>query len=333
MTDETLPDPVDTIEDDAPAEVEAVEEEGPLTDEDVVAAIEEASTKPEPEPEPVEEPAEPDAEPEPPNVEDEIKSMGLKERSAERFRELTSENKSYKEIFEQAGIKDVADIPYMAQQAKYAGDMMDDIAAAFEPEQYASVLKYGADCRAAAAGDLEAAQRAFDQALPEIQALAAFLGKDIAGIADPIEAHTDLAEAVENGDITRDYALQIAASRTQQGAVKQTTQKAQQGDAQRQLVTQADQQLQQFDAQMQATPGYMAKRGILDVQMRRVRETTHPSQWVEAAQQILAAIPNMAPPAPVKPTPGPVRPGRMTPQLAPQHDTIEAAIEWASNNP
>ncbi|GAB1407677.1 hypothetical protein MASR1M8_15960 [Thermomonas brevis] len=319
---------------------EAPVDDGPLTDEDVVAAIEEASTKPEePEPEPEQpegEPAKAEGEPEPPapDAEAEIKSMGLKDRAAERFREMSTEIRTLRETLETAGVKDLAELPTLVQRAQYADQLMQDIVdTGATPEQYSKSLSYLADVHAAASGDREAAERAFETLLPEVQALASLLGKDIAGVADPLAQHEDLAEAVENGEITRQYALQLAATRAQGQVQQQRQQQTRQQQEAQAAVQQADEALRAFDMQMQQVPGYAHKRPILDAQMQMVRQNVHPSRWVEAATAILARIPDIAPPPAPKPTPGPVRSGRPAPaNLAPEHADVFDAIEYASSH-
>ena len=260
----------------------------------------------------------------PPDVDAEVKDLHLRGRSEQRFRELSGQVETYRSALEQAGVKDIADLPALVQQAQYADQMMADITASFaEPEHYSRVLQYGADIRAAQKGDRQAAERAFEALMPEMQALATYLGKDIAG-ADPLAEHPDLSAAVESGEIDRKWALQMAANRTQDGARQQHEQFARSQQQIERDALQGVQMLTAWDQQMQADPAYMAKRPALDRQMQWVRENVPPSRWVEAAQNLLAAIPDPAPQV-SKPPPGPVRPGRSP--GTPLHRTPRTPLE------
>lgn len=284
-------------------------------------------------------PADDKPEDEPDPVDAEIAELKLGERSAKRFRELSDEVKSLaplREAAEKAGV-DLDDLPSVFDRAKQRDEFVEMVSnTGASPEQFGKTLDYLTDIHAAAKGDVQAAERAFNTLLPEVQALASLLGKDIAGVADPLTGHDDLKQAVEDGDITRQHALELAKARTQ-GKLHETTSRQQQ---EQQQVAQEQQQardwLVRFDQHMTANdPTYAGKRPMLDALAANIRATLPPAAWPEAVQRAYASIPAVvAPPAP-KPRPGPVRPN-MPPARMQQaeydsmDDALEAGIRAAS---
>ena len=344
-TDPTLTDPVD-----AAADAAASEAAEPTTEEALVAAMDEgiaAATPDAAEPAAVDfepkaeskeaepEKAAPDA-----DTEAEITGLGLKEKAAARFRELTAEVKELAPIraqLEAAGIKDVAELPVLVRHAKDGADMVRMVTdTGAQPEQFSMTLDYLTVASKANAGDMVAAQQAYELSMGEAAAWAKVLGKEVAGVHDPLAEHPDLRQEVEDGDITKARALELAAVRTQQAAVaaarsQQDTASSQQRE-QEEAVTQGKASLQAFDAQMLASdPSYASKRGALNQMVVFIRQSLPPSQWAEATQRAYATIPDMTPVAApqVKPPIGPVRPSGPRPALAPQvFDDPMAALDF-----
>lgn len=332
--------------------------ETPKVDEslDAMAAMDKAMEElaPEPaEPEVVEpvEPDEPAAEPdvkepekvEPeadkPNADDdaeaEIKELGLKERSAARFRELTAEVKELapiREALKSAGIEDIADIPGIVDRAKAADDMISMVMeTGMDARQYGMVLDYGKFVSGAMKGDRASAEKALELAQAEVVALSKALGKEVAGVYDPISEHPDLAESLENGDITKEYALQIANARAHQGAVKQVQEQSTKQHEQEAAQAQGIAHLNGFEAHMQTDPQWAAKRPYLNAMVTNIRQTLPPAQWLAATQQAYATIPDFAAPAPVaKPAATAIRPSGPRPNMAPAtFNSAEEALDYA----
>lgn len=331
--DTALLDSMDSgIEDVTPAapEPDAVVEE----EQEEVTEPEQSESEPEGEPEP--EPAEEDAQAAAAKaVDDEIASLGLKEKAGNRFRELTtqvSELAPLRDALEKAGIKDISELPRYVERAKVGDDMVAMVTeTGADAEQYGAVLDHLANAnRAFKHGDMEAAQRGYDMAMNEATAFAKLLGKEIPGMVNPIEAHADLVEMLENGDITKQAALEIAASRTQGGVRTKIAEQAAQQNQVQQAQEQGANSLRQLDAQWSASdPDYPAKRPALNQMCAFIRKTLPPEQWAAATQQAYATIP--APPrapAPRQPVPGPVRGQGPRPNMAPEFETAEEALEW-----
>ncbi|WWW37379.1 hypothetical protein V8017_16105 [Stenotrophomonas rhizophila] len=287
--------------------------------------------------------AQPDAE-----TEAEITSLGLKEKSAERFRGMAAEIKELapiREAMKAAGIEDVARLPELVQRSKVGEEMVQMV---FETgassEQYGAALDYLGLIAKAQKGDMSAAGVAYDVMSKELAVLAQMLGKEVPGVHDPLAAHRDLLAEVEAGDLPRSRAVEIAGQRDRSkyaDSVKTQQQETQQAAAQ------AEQRgidwLKRFDADMaQEDPSYAAKRPQLNEAVRQIREAYHPSEWAQrtalAYARIQVAAPAAgaaAPAAPSQPRPGPMRPSGPRPAMAPQAfdnplDALNFGIEEAN---
>jgi hypothetical protein len=311
-------------------------------------AVDEPDEPEKPEPKPVEaeeapegdEPkpkAEKPKEPEKPapdqEIEKEIADRKLEGKSADRFRELATQVKELapiKAALEQAGIRDIAEVPKLAERAKFAEELVEQVmSTGANAEQYGQALDYlKVVNEAVRSGDPAKAQAALDMLKPELDVLARITGQEIAGIADPLAGHADLAEAVEAGDMTRKHALEVAASRhrsqLQQGHQQQVSQQAQAQLAQEQGV----QALVQWEqARIAADPTYAAKRPQLNTMVAWIRQNLPPQQWVQATEQAYATLQAPAPPPRPKPGNVPVRPtGARADLRAAQFETVEDAI-------
>lgn len=286
----------------------------------------------------------PDAE-----TEAEIASLGLKDKTAERFRTLASEVKELapiRDALKLAGIEDAAKLPDVVKRAEAGDFLFDEISkTGTSPEQYGMALDYLGLVAKAGQGDLAAAEKAYEVMGKEYAALAKMLGKEAPGIHDPLAAHADLRAEVEAGDLPRARAIEIAGQRDRAeytGSVQRHQQETQQA------VQQAEQRgiqwLQQFDADMrQEDPAYEAKRPALNEAVRAIREQYHPSEWAQRTAlayariqaPVAAAPPPAAPAQPATPRPGPMRPSGPRPAMDPTVfknplDALEYGIEQAN---
>lgn len=269
-------------------------------------------------------------------AEAEAAALGLKEKSKARFLELASQVKELapiREALKAAGIEDVAQLPQVIEQARVGTDMVQMVMeTGASAEQYGMTLDYLKLVNQGIAGDLKAAEKAWDMIQSEIAPLAKLLGKDGHGV-DPLDGHDDLRAEVENGDLTRARAAEIAATRNRENLARtrseQTTQQATAEAKQQAGVT----WLQQYDAAMaQKDPTYAGKRPVLNALVAEIRRTLPPDQWPTAVQRAYAAIPDAAPAAP-KPPVGPVRSSApAAPPMAPTEFTsIEDALDFGIN--
>lgn len=292
-----------------------------------------------------------DAQPQPDaETEAEIASLGLKDKTAERFRTLASEVKELapiRDALKAAGIEDVAKLPDVVKRAEAGDFLFEEISkTGTSPEQYGMALDYLGLVAKAGQGDLAAAEKAYEVMGKEYAALAKMLGKEAPGIHDPLAAHADLRAEVEAGDLPRARAIEIAGQRDRAeytGTVQRHQQETQQA------AQQAEQQgidwLKRFDAEMaQEDPSYAAKRPQLSDAVRQIREQFHPSEWAQRTALAYARIqapvavapPPTAPAQPAAPRPGPLRPSGPRPAMAPQAfdnpmDALNFGIEEANH--
>lgn len=279
------------------------------------------------------------------DTEAEIASLGLKDKTAERFRTLAGEVKELapiRDALKAAGIEDVARLPELVQRSQVGEDMVKMVMdTGASSEQYGAALDYLGLIAKAQHGDMGAAGLAFDVMSKELSVLAKMLGRSVPGVHDPLAAHNDLLAEVEAGDLSRDRAVEIAGQRDRSKYTDSV--KTQQQETQ-QAAEQAEQQgidwLKRFDADMaQADPGYAAKRPQLNDAVRQIREAYHPSEWAQrttlAYARIQAPAAAAAPAAPAQPRPGPMRPSGPRPAMAPQAfdnplDALNFGIEEAN---
>ena len=239
-------------------------------------------------------------------VDKEIGDLQLKPKAAERFRELS------KRPTPEAVEAQLAPLRARADQAKQWEDTV--IGTGATPEQFGATVNYTALAVRANNGDMEAAKLAFQQTAEENAHWAKLLGMEAQG-HDPLAAHQDLREAIENGDITKKHALEVAQARA---AAAVNTTVSQRTNEQQQFQAAADGamvEIGKLNGQLKAAdPHFMAKLPLLQPTLDVIKSTMHPSAWPRAIAEAYRKIPNPAP-APVAatptPTPQPLRPGQL----------------------
>ncbi|HDX0883503.1 TPA: hypothetical protein RNS96_003958, partial [Stenotrophomonas maltophilia] len=230
------------------------------------------------------------------DTEAEITALGLKEKSAERFRGMAAEIKELaplREAMKAAGIEDVAKLPDVVKRAEAGDFLFEEISkTGTSPEQYGMALDYLGLIGKAQQGDMVAAEKAYTTMAGELAALAKLLGKEVPGVHDPLANHQDLRAEVEAGDLPRARAVEIAGQRDRAaytGSVERQRTESQQ--AAEQAEQQGVQWLNTFDAQMsREDPAYAAKRPALDEAVRQIRQQYHPNQWAQQTALAYARI-------------------------------------------
>lgn len=283
------------------------------------------------------------------DTEAEIASLGLKEKSAERFRGMAAEIKQSRatvDALKAAGIEDVASLPDLVQRSKVGEDMVQMVVeTGASAEQYGMALDYLGLISKAQQGDMVAAEKAYTTMTGELAALAKLLGKEVPGVHDPLANHQDLRAEVEAGDLPRARAVEIAGQRDRTaytGSVERQRTESQQ--AVEQARQDAFDGLQAYDAEMKATdPSYLAKREVLQGHVKAIMATYPPREWERRTAIAYASIklPEQpmtpaAPAAPAQPRPGPMRPSGPRPAMDPTTfaspmDALEYGIQQANN--
>lgn len=276
------------------------------------------------------------------DTEAEIASLGLKDKTAERFRALAGEVKELapiRDALKAAGIDDVARLPDLVQRASVGEDMVQMVLdTGADKNQYGMALDYLTLTSRAAKGDTQAASQAYEFLTKELEVWAKILGKEVPGVHDPLAAHADLLAEVQAGDLPRARALEIASTRAQ-GQYTSSAQRQQQEQEQAQVRARdaAFESVQQYDADMKRSdPTYLAKRPALHVAVNQIMANHPPHEWERRIAVAYAQIPNpaptaaapAAPAAPAQPRPGPMRPSGPRPVMVPAFDDPLKALEF-----
>lgn len=282
----------------------------------------------------------------------EADALGLKEKARERFTSLVSEVKAaapFREAAEKLGIKSPEELPRLAEQAKIAVDMVEMVrSTGATPQQYDMALNYLDQINKGLNGDTKAAGQCWEWLMEELKSLAPIVGKEVPGIVDPLAEHPDLARDVENGDISRARALELAQQRTTAKAReaaeqlrRQTEQqKAQQQQGEQKAIEAGKAALTALGNELAAADpaAYQAKFPMLaHIVKTEIVPKFPPDQWAAKAALAWAKIVTVpaqpAAPARATPAPSPVRSSGPTPPALPQFDDPMAALNAALDMP
>lgn len=275
-------------------------------------------------------------------IEAEVASLNLREKAAERFRELAADREQMaplREAMKAVGIDDPAIAAQALSRVRDADYMISRvIETGADSEQYDKTLNYLALVNKT--GDIGALEQAYELMLPEFTFIAKALGKDISGLVDPLEGHDDLRTEVENGDMTRARAVEIARSRQheslRQGAEKATRAADERKSADEQLRNDGRIALNELGADLEeADPErYKALAPALLEKVREITQKFPPSEWAMRAARAYALLPLPTPAPAADPTPTqrppvghvPMRPTGGRPALTPTtfDDPMEA---------
>jgi hypothetical protein len=182
------------------------------------------------------------------------------------------------------------------------------------PEQYGETLSWLALFNSR---DPAQQEKALELVETVAERLATLLGKERT-VGDPLSAHSDLKDAVTKGQITAQYAKEIARTRNGQTFRSELSTNAQQAE---QRQAQAAQELQTarndlstLEQTLKASDTqYEAKKAILVPALKPVFASIPPAQWKQKFQEAYRAINVGAAPKPVvkgAPTNQPLRAGK-----------------------
>lgn len=216
-------------------------------------------------------------------VEDEIKALGLtKEDTQRRFRELANEareGRQYKETVQ-------------AQEKIFQHLESNGITG----EQFGIMTAIAADVNSRDPVRLE---RAYGALMAEATALAKALGKEAPGY-DPLSEVPELARKVEDGELDRATAVELAGARRREAALREHQQTVQTQTHQQQQLNAARDGLNALEADLKARdPDYARKRAILEPIMRATLPGVSPDRWAATYADAYAklALPAAAPAA------------------------------------
>lgn len=289
VTEESQPQTTDEVESDSSPEetnvVDAVLNE--LNDEEEPEQIPDEPPEPEQEPETAEKPEEPKEE-EPKAEEGEStddiydEPEGLKPKAQERFRSLVEANKvKDRELEESRNV-----VSEIQKTIKDTG---------ITPQEFGGLLDFA---RMATSQNSEEKRQAFNIAKSEMQRLAKEIGVEEGGV-DLLDGYKDLQEKVDNYELDRSDAIELAnARRGQQRLTEQ--QKAQAHQQQQATDQQADIQkstkaIEEYMLSRQKTDiDFQAKEKYLMGQVESIQQTYPPSQWPTVVAQLYDALGTMS---------------------------------------
>lgn len=221
----------------------------------------------------------------------------LKQETQERIRTLISMNKEITQRVEKA----TQDFDYLVNGIKATGTT---------PQQYGEVLSFMALFNS---GDPNQQAKALELIESVADRLATLLGKErVAG--DPYKGHDDLRDAVAKGQITAQYAKEIARTRN---ATSFRTELQNTADQQRTTAENAERELTQARADLNALeatlkasdPQYAAKKAQILPTLKVLFKDIPPSKWKERFQAAYSTAQVAAAPKRVIPKNQPMRAG------------------------
>lgn len=222
----------------------------------------------------------------------------LKKDTQERIRTLIDTTKTV--TAERDAIKQ--DFDYLIKGVEATGA---------SPQQYGETLSWLSLFNS---NDPRQQEKALELVESVAERLSTLLGKERI-VGDPLAAHADLKEAVAKGQVTPQYAKEIARTRNGQTFRTELTTHASEENQRQQSAAQelhvARQGLTELEASLQATdPQYEAKKAILVPALRPAFAVLPPSQWVAKFQEAYRNIKVGAPPARKVPVNQPLRAGK-----------------------
>lgn len=268
-------------------------------------------------------------------TEQEITGLGLKQKAAERFRELSAEVRELAPLraeLEQLGVKDVAGLQQIAARAKDGADLIGMVQeTGATPEQYGQALDY---IKVLNSGNVD---QAITLLTGELQALCRAAGRAIPGIFNPLDGHQDLIDEVESGALSQQRAEELAGERHRRATMAEgqrlnesreretrtaEEQKAQAVQAAKDAVTALGRDWEKAD------PDYAAKYPALAAAFRDISAKYPVHEWALRVELAYGKIP--APQKkPVPATGSPVRSGPpITPAMAPETDDPMEAMNF-----
>ena len=339
---ETQPDPTPSAEEQEAATVAAALEAAAREDGVPVPEGDEPEPEPEAEPDPAPEP-EPESEPEP-EPESEPEPLSDEEQDAADAKALGFKNMKATTEFKamRAELRELRPLKEQVQQYQAPAQKWGQLTEYFEerqitPEQFGQAMTV---VSAFNSTDLNVKRKARDLMVEELKALNAQLGEEGGGYDPLVEpGNRDLAQQVEDGDVARQTALEIARLR-HENQYNQTVSQRQAQDQQREQSVRQEREraMAELDAigkEYEALDrDYAKKREMLVPMLKPIFADLPPRLWGQKFKAAYAAMGSVAPAtaAPVRPPPLRNQPLR---QSAPSADmqtsitTEEQAIQAA----
>lgn len=231
-----------------------------------------------------------------------IKDLGLKGKSEERFRTMSSTIREQSRQLEALGGAEGIERLQRDAAAQVEWDThMDRIGAT--PEQFGQAMGYVA---AINSGDVEAMAKAREFLAGEL----AWLDQQLGHKPDPLEGHQDLIDKVKSGAMDKEDAIAWANDRNATAARQNLTGKAaaaqREADERATETNRAVADLKSLGAEMKQRDGaevFEAKMAAIGPALAILQAKSKPSEWPEIARDLYEKQPYRAKPAPQDPKP------------------------------
>lgn len=306
----------------AATDMEAEPEDAPVAEE---APVDESEPEPEPEPTPDEpEAAEPEPEPEPEDKpEPEAKAEEPKpeeakeEKPSDEFGTLEDGvPEKTRERFQ--SIKDKYDEMVAERDAvrAEADKWVEAVqSTGTNPEQFGMALTW---LKKVNSRDPQELEDAYEIMLNEVKVLGQSLGKPLPGVYDPLDEYPDLKAKVDDGLMDDAAAQEVAQARAMRKLSESSRQTEQQSLKEKEIYDNTMNEVRQFGAQLQQSdPYFNQKMQYLEpIITAAVSSGAPPQNWLKIIKGAYEKLPNpvTAAPTPPKPhVPDPIRPTGTTP--------------------
>lgn len=182
------------------------------------------------------------------------------------------------------------------------------------PEQFGMALTWLSKVNSRDPKDLE---DAYQIMLNEVQVLGKTLGKTMPGHYDPLDEHPDLKEKVDDGLMDEAAAHEVAEARAMRKLSENTRQSQQQEQNQTKLYNDTMEEVRKFGAELQRTdPHFNSKMQYIEPIISAVITGGAPTEkWLPMIKAAYEKLPNpvVAPSPPKAHVPDPLRPTGATP--------------------
>lgn len=240
---------------------------------------------------------------------------GMKEASKERWGKLTERVKSAETQYQEVTQRLTA-VQELVGKSTLTAD------------EFTNVLELG---RLTKSSNPEDRKRAVAQLHELLTDVSGSIGMEVKGF-DPIDNHPDLKEALENMEISKESALELAQLRAIKAQGQQAQQATQAQQQTYQAVNQASVQAETWLKSMAATPGHEAKAKFVAEKLQdpafqqNLINNFKPSQWTFVVQNLYSAYtpPALAAPAALQPLRSGV--GAASKSLAPPKTLEESTL-------
>tara|TARA_R110002167_G_scaffold42513_1_gene129182 strand:+ start:932 stop:1999 length:1068 start_codon:yes stop_codon:yes gene_type:complete len=222
--------------------------------------------------------------PEPDNAEPEIyqEPENLQPKASQRFRDLVADNK--------------AKTGELVQATEAVSQIQKSVTeSGLSPNEFATLLDYG---KLAVSTDRSLKEQALQFAQSEVQRLSKEMGVEVEGV-DLLDDFNDLKDQVDNYELSREHAVELANSRRSQQVVESQNQQVQQQQQQQhqntQVVQSAAKEIESFmESHKKTDIDFDAKEKYLMGQVDYIQKNYQPSQWSSVVAQLYSAVGSMS---------------------------------------